>query len=416
MANEALSYWQRTTPSIPLSTDLPSSVDVAVIGGGIIGAATCYWLARKGIQTALLERNALAYGASGRNGGFVVAGPAEPYQDAIAHLGHETARAIMQLTYESRTLLRQVLEEEGIQCDYQEPGIIRLALTEQQREHLSEEASAIQADGFSAHFIDREQVQSFIKTPISHEILGGQFVPDQGIVHSAKLVQGLLLAALRRGAQAYHTEVLHLSSHDHHISIHTSTGSLTARTAIVATNIWISHLFPQLKDIIIPWREQMLAYAPIEPVFTTGISADLNTAEYWRQTPDGTILIGGCGNVEEEKSLGSWESQPTAKVQHAIEQIIPRLFPKLPPLQVTQRWAGLLDCTADNFPIVDQIPEMPGVYMVAGFSGHGMPFAMRFGQLLAATAKDESLAPELHPYRFNRPTLKKWHIHTNSDQ
>lgn len=407
MTAEAVSYWQRTAPTFTLSTDLPSSVDVAVIGGGIMGAATCYWLARTGMQTALLERNAVGYGASGRNGGFVVAGLAEPYPD-IALLGRERARAGLRLTYESRTLLRQVLEEENIQCDYQEPGIVRLAITEQQREHLKEEASAIQNEGFSAQSLDRNQVQSFIKTPISDEILGGQFVPDQGIVHSAKLVQGLLLASLRRGAQAYQAEVLQLSSNENQVSIQTTRGTLTARVVIVAANIWISRLFPNLKDIIFPWREQMLAYAPIEPVFPTGISADIDTAEYWRQTPDGTILIGGCGNVEEEKSLGSWESQPTAKVQNAIEQILPRLFPKLPQLRVTQRWAGLLDCTTDNFPVVDQIPGIPRAFMVTGFSGHGMPFAIRFGQLLAMSAQNETLSPELHPYQLNRPSLKKW--------
>ncbi len=118
MTTETSSYWQRTAEHVPLSTDLPSSVDVTVIGGGIIGAATCYWLAREGINVTLLERKTLAYGATGRNAGLVVAGLAEPYQDAVAHLGHETAQAATRLTYESRALLRQVLEEEHIECDY----------------------------------------------------------------------------------------------------------------------------------------------------------------------------------------------------------------------------------------------------------------------------------------------------------
>jgi hypothetical protein len=53
--------------------------------------------------------------------------------------------------------------------------------------------------------------------------------------------------------------------------------------------------------------------------------------------------------------------------------------------------------------------------MVAGFSGHGMPFAMRFGQLLAVSAQNETLSPELHLYRLNRPSLKKWYSTTNNE-
>lgn len=330
-------------------------------------------VSREGTNVVLLERSSLAYGATGRNGGFVVAGPAEPYQDAIQHLGHETAQAATRLTYENQALLRQVLEEENIKCDYQEPGTVRLAVTELQLEGLKEEAKALQADNFSAYFIDRNQVQTFIKTPLSSEILGGQFLPNQGLVHSAKLVQGLVLAALQRGAKACHTEVLKLTQNSNCISIQTISGSLTAKAIIVATNIWTSKLLPQFNDIIVPWREQMLAHAPTEPIFTTGITADLTTAEYWRQTLDGTILIGGCGSIEESESLGAWESTITTKVQNSIEQVLPRLFPKLTQLHVTQRWAGLLDCTTDNFPIVDQVPEMPGAFIAVGFSATACP-------------------------------------------
>lgn len=87
MASESVSYWQRTAPVFLLSTDMPHSVDVAVIGGGLLGAATCYWLAQAGVRAVLLERTALAAGATGRNGGFVRAGTAGCYPQAIAHLG-----------------------------------------------------------------------------------------------------------------------------------------------------------------------------------------------------------------------------------------------------------------------------------------------------------------------------------------
>src|SRR5260370_32458968 len=207
MADPSISYWQRTVPDFPLSTDLPSAVDTAVIGGGLLGASTCYWLAKAGVRVALLERTAIAAGATGRNGGFIRIGPAGSYTDARTRLGPETARYVMSLTAESRALLRRVLEEEEIDCEYREPGTLRLAITEAQREHYRQEITLLKADGFAAQWLERAQVQDLLPIPLGPEILGARFRPEQGLVHSARLVQGLVGAALRHGAQAYQAEV-----------------------------------------------------------------------------------------------------------------------------------------------------------------------------------------------------------------
>jgi gamma-glutamylputrescine oxidase len=259
--------------------------------------------------------------------------------------------------------------------------------------------------------ISRENIQEHINTPITTGILGGQFIPEQGLVHSAKLVQGIVWAALRRGARAYHAEVFKLESSDNNITLHTSQGNMQAGKVIIATNAWTSKLLPELTNIILPIREQMLAYAPIAPIFTPSIAFDMVEGEYCQQTPDGAILIGGCTfatKTTKKESLGTWDCKPTAMVQNAIERVLPRLFPKLPRLYVTQRWAGLLDYTVDACPIVDQVPDMPGAFVAAGLSGHGMPFGMRFGQLLTKAVQDGTIAPELKPYRLDRPTLKEW--------
>lgn len=75
-----------------------------------------------------------------------------------------------------------------------------------------------------------------------------------------------------------------------------------------------------------------------------------------------------------------------------------------------QRWAGILGCTTDMHPVVDYAPNLPGVIFVGGFSGHGMPFAMRFGQLLAAAATSRILPAALSPFRLDRPSLEKWQL------
>jgi glycine/D-amino acid oxidase-like deaminating enzyme len=402
------SYWQQTAPIIPLSTNLPHSVDVAVIGGGLFGTATTYWLTRAGVSVALLEREAIGWGATGRNGGFIVAGPAESYTEAIERLGHETARAVMTDTLLNQHLVRQVLAEEEIICDYRDPGHLRLALSASDEEQLRAEVASFQADGFSVEYLERNAVQHLINTELSPVIRGGRLKRGQATVHSARFVRGLAQAALRHGARAYRTEVQHLLPEGEHVRLQTTCGSINAAQVIVATNVWIGALVPQLEAFILSQRQQALAFAPLPPIFSTHISAGVTTGEYFQQTPDGTIILGGCSSVAPEEDCGIWEMTPTTEVQNAIEAVLPHLFPALPALRVTQRWAGLLDRTSDTHPIVDGIPTLPHVLVVCGLSGHGMPFGLRFGQLLTQCVTTGSVPVELSPYRLDRPTLKSW--------
>src|SRR5579884_687599 len=219
--HEPLSYWLKTASQPVLSTDLPATADIAVIGGGLLGTAISYWLARAGKEVVLLERAMPAYGATGRNGGFVSVGLAESYTHAIERHGHETARAIWRLTLENRTLLRQVLAEEQIACDYREPGTLSLALNAEQLAELEQTVATIQADGFPALLVDREQVQDMIATQLGLEIVGGQFMPENGLVHSARLIQGLVGAAQRHGARMCIAEVTDLTLDGNGIRIST---------------------------------------------------------------------------------------------------------------------------------------------------------------------------------------------------
>jgi gamma-glutamylputrescine oxidase len=402
---ESPSYWQETTERVVLSEQLPGRADVAIIGGGILGAATCYWLSRVGISTVLLERDTLAYGATGRNGGFVSTGPAEDYLKAVERHGSETVQAVFHMTIENQQLLHQVLDEEGISCDYHTPGSIHIALDEEEWNHLVQETYALQQVGITVEMLERQHLQNLIKTPLSSEIPGGRFNPVDAVIHPIKLVQGLIKAARRRGASVCKAMVTQLEARKGSLSIHTIRGSISAEKVIVATNAWISTLLPFFAPFISPVRGQMLAYAPIPSVFSTGMGASITpTGEYWQQRSDGVIVLGGCRAAAHDLDVGLKPNQPTKEVQTALENILPTLFPQLQGLQVQQRWAGLMAFTPDYMPIVDQVPDMPGVWTVGGFSGHGMPFGMRMSQLLADEILNNTRSANLQPFRLDRFT------------
>ena len=388
-----------------LAADLPSSADIVVIGGGIVGAATCYWLARAGRKVVLLERGVAAAGATGRNGGFITIGAAMPYPQVISHFGEETARAIVQLTRENSLLVRHFVAEEQIACDYREPGHLQLAVNEKQYHKQAHSQEALRNAGILTHLLDRQQTQEAIATPLGLEIVGGLFTPGTALVHPARLVAGILHAAQRYGASLVQAQVTGFSQESQGVRLETTSGTISAGAVVVAVNAWIPSLLPQFQQVITPVRGQVLAYEPVPPIFTAGMGADISgTGEYWQQTPDGTIVLGGCRAVAPGQERNEMVSQPTAKVQTALEAIFPQLFPALTGLQVRQRWAGLMAFTPDYLPIVDCVPELPAVRVVGGFSGHGMPFATRLGQLVARAISGED-TPELAPFSLERPTL-----------
>jgi gamma-glutamylputrescine oxidase len=401
------SYWQATSSArTRQSSELPARADVVVIGGGLLGTATAYWLARSGVATVLIEQGDLASGATGRNGGFMVAGTAERFPAAVARLGHATARAVWQLTLDNRALLRQVLAE-AIDCDYREPGHLHLALGDAQLEALAGDVAALQAEGFAAELLDRRQLQALIATPLGPTISGALFAPEDGLLHSARFVYGLAAGAQRHGAQIITgTALTSLAPDGDGVRARTTRGDLRANAAVVAANAWIGQIIPALAGRVTPVRGQALAFAPTKPIFAHGMGAALTpTGEYWQQTPDGTIVLGGCRAIAPGLDIGIRDSRPTPEVQAALEQVLPSLFPELAGLQVARRWAGLMAFTSDYLPIADRAPDLPNTWVVGGFCGHGMPFGMRLGQLLAQAAIEGSPPAALTPLRIDRPTL-----------
>jgi gamma-glutamylputrescine oxidase len=191
-----------TTEPLELASDTPASHDVVVIGGGILGAGACYWLAKQGVAPLLLEQTAPAYGATGRNGGFLSLGPAVGLREAEARYGVNTAHALLRVTRENQALMQQIVEEEEIDCEYSKPGSIHLALDEQQWNALLQDAEALRTAHIQTTMLDRTHLQDCIDTPLGEEILGGRFCPENGLLHPLKLVQGLLSAAQRYGEKS----------------------------------------------------------------------------------------------------------------------------------------------------------------------------------------------------------------------
>ena len=403
---EPASYWHATSEPIVPEASLPTGADVVVIGGGLLGCWTAYWLARAGVAVVLLEKRMIGWGATGRNGGFLVGGTASGYTELVDRIGVEAALGLETIAADGLALATSVVAEEDIDCDFRTPGTLSLALTDEAMVAAQRNATRLTEAGFPSELVDRGGLGELIHTALGPEIRGGMYKRDGNLVHSERYLCGLARAAQRHGARLVRVEVTGLASAGNRTRILTTSGAIEADQVVVALNAWTDTLIPALAGLVVPVRGQILAYEPSERAFTTATGTDVTpTGEYWQQVPDGSIVIGGCRADAPQGDVGVREMVLTPDVTGAIERILPRLFPNLANLRVARRWAGLMAFTTDYVPVADAAPDLPGVWVTGGFCGHGMPFGPRVGQLLAEAVTSGEKPAVLDPMRIDRPTL-----------
>lgn len=405
------SHWHATLDRPALrDAEPPARADVVVIGGGVLGAFAAYWLARAGAAPVLIERGGPAAGATGHNGGLCSVGAAESYPGAVARHGRDAARQVWALSLDGFALLREVVAAEAIDCDLRQSGHVGLALDEGQLAGFRETVASLSADGFTGvELLDPGQARDALGTALGPEVVGAKLNRNAASLHSARLVHGVLTAAARHGARlCWGTEVTGLRTVGRDVEVSTRRGTVVAGAAIVAVNAWSGDLLPGLAGVVTPVRGQALATVSTEVKLRCAFGASLTpTGEYGQQTPDGSVIFGGCRALAPGRDVGVRDMAPSEAVQSAIDAALGRLFPALAGLPVARRWAGLMGFTPDYLPIAGAAPELPGVWFAGGFCGHGMPFGAPLGRVLAEAALEGSAPAGLGPFRLSRPTLER---------
>src|SRR2546428_746522 len=198
MRGVTISFWldEPYAPRAPLEGN--ATADVAILGGGITGIAGAYFLAGRGCKVALVERDAVASGATGRNAGFLLPGVANTYSIAIKPHGRERAKTLWTISRDNHRLIRELVESEKIDCLYARNGSYTLALSEQEFAAHRKSVAMLGEDGFRAELVDSMQAARLFP---GSGVRGGTLNPDDGEIHPVRLVRGLARAAERRGAR-----------------------------------------------------------------------------------------------------------------------------------------------------------------------------------------------------------------------
>jgi glycine/D-amino acid oxidase-like deaminating enzyme len=185
-----------------------------------------------------------------------------------------------------------------------------------------------------------------------------------------------------------HHRATRLTSSGSDVEIQTPRIRIRAEQAVLAVGAYLPRIVPALQKVVRPVRAQMLAtHAAPEQRISTPVYSHQGYY-YVRQLDDGTILAGGGRQKHRDTEIG-YEDTTTPAVQADIERYLHSHFPWTTSLRVQSRWSGTMGFSPDERPVVGRVPNVPAAVFATGFTGHGMGFGMRMGQLLAETLRSE---------------------------
>jgi gamma-glutamylputrescine oxidase len=370
------SYWLNESPPAFPRAHKSKRPDAVVVGGGVTGCACALELAQGGLHVHLHEAREIAGGASGRNGGFALRGGATPYDAARSQLGREAAIGLWRLTERYVDRLAALAGD-----TFRRVGSLRLAADEVERDELRAEFGALREDGFEVDWLDE------LPPALAGRFPGAIRHPGDGSLQPALWVRRLAVLASRAGVEI------------HEGSRVDSLDDLEASHVVIATDGYSRGLLAELEAAIQPTRGQVVVTEPLEEQLFPLPHYARHGFDYWQQLPDGRLVAGGRRDAALETENTAIE-ETTDVIQTQIEELVRELVGELP--RITHRWAGLFGTTADRLPLVGTLPNKDGVWVAAGYSGHGNVMGLMCGELVARAILDRP-APELRlfdPSRF----------------
>ncbi len=375
------SYWlaeDRPRLDVPR---LDGRADVAVVGGGVTGCACARVLADAGLRVRLHEAREIASGASGRNGGFALRGGAPAYDAARAELGREHARALWELTERYLDRLAELAGDA-----FRRTGSLRLAADADERAELEAEYEALREDGFAAEWRDE------LPEPLDGRYHGAILHPPDGSLQPARWVRRLAGLAAAAGSDLREAERIE------------SLDQLDADQVVIATDGYTHGLVPELDAAVLPTRGQIVVTEPLERRLFPCPHSARHGFDYWQQTPDDRLVAGGFRDMALDQEQTS-EEVTTPLIQGHLERFVRELTGA--EARIEHRWAGIFGMTVDRLPLVGRVPGHDGVWVSAGYSGHGNVMGLVCGELVAEAILGRP-AQELalfDPARLIRPAL-----------
>jgi sarcosine oxidase subunit beta len=379
----------------------PKEAEVVVIGGGVVGSATAYFLAQAGKKVVLVDKGYKAGEASAANAAFVWSITRKPGID-------------IRLAMHSFSIHRQLQDELDKDFEYVHNGGLLVIDDEGQFPFIEAHLDARAEDGYPLEMIDAKQVFELEPLLNRERILGAVFCADDGTTNPIFLVISLNLQAQKLGAKIFHhTEVQGIEVQGGKVkSVITDKGTIRTETVVNAAGSWGCFIGEMigLKVPITPFQLAMLVTEQLPPC----ISHPIMGASYMVEEDTGKTGGLGCGLIISQQAAGnlligaSWRDAGFDKrmIQEEIElmaSVNVQGMPMLKNIRVIRSYANFFPHTQDDLPILGKVDGLEGFIMACGHNGHGIgmgPGSGKIIQELICTGETSIPLDELSLSRF----------------
>lgn len=353
----------------------PLETEVLVVGAGFAGLSCALHLAERGVAVTVLEAGTVGCGASGRNGGQLLAGGRHTRGELVSLYGEAAGQRLHDFGAGAPDAALALIRRLGLQCDAVQAGSIYAADNPAGLAETQAKLKALQAHGVDARWLDRAQI---LEATGSRAYLGGYFNPQGGSVQPLSLVRELARAASAAGAHLHEqSAALAIERTGSGWQVRTAHGRVAARRVLLATNGRPGALWPALEQAVLPvWSFQVAtdplpASAGVLPGGVT-VSDTRRIVRYFRRDAAGRLVVGGKGTIGAPRGPRSFEVQRRA---------LARLYPQLADAPVRYWWGGQVTITLNRLSRFFTLDD--NLFATVACNGKGVAWNVALGPVLA---------------------------------
>lgn len=378
---------------------MKTKADVIVIGAGIVGNATAYYLAKKGKSVIVLEASDyIGNGGSSRNGGGVRQSGRNPKELPL-------------MVWGVKNLWPGLSEELGVDTEYTQEGNLRLGKTEAHIKILEKLTANAQKCGVDVKMIDAAEVRK-INPYMSDAVIGASWCPTDGHANPLTTTLGFYKCARKLGADfitgAKVSKILVKGGKVCGVEAGDENGSqiFEAENVVVAAG-FESNAILNTVGITIPMKKKLLQCLVTEaqPKMFKQMLGTAMADFYGHQTKHGSFVFGGHDGYEDyaNPDFENNDYPPsTADFVSACTRGIIGYFPKLSNAKIVRAWAGYEDMASDGVCTVSKVDEVPGLYVECSFSGHGFGIGPSAAYNISELICTGSCPADISTLRYNR--------------